>query len=58
MAAIFSDNIFKHIFLTENVRIASQILIKFVPNGPIGNKSSLVQIMALRLSGYTIHTIT
>ena len=37
----FSDNIFKCIFLKENT-----IWLKFVPEGPIDNNSTLVQIMA------------
>ena len=31
MAAILADDIFKHIFLNENVWIAIQILLQFVP---------------------------
>ena len=37
--------------MNENVRIAIQILLKFVPKGPIDNKSALVQIMAWRREG-------
>ena len=37
MAAILADDIFKHIFLNENVRVLIQILLKFVPKGPIYN---------------------
>ena len=51
MAAILADNIFKRIFLNENVRISIQISLKFVPNGTIDNKSALVQVMAWRLLG-------
>ena len=51
MAAILSDDIFKPIFLKENVRISIQISLKFVPNGPIDNKSALVQVMAWRQPG-------
>ena len=29
------------------------ILLKFVPNGPIGNKFALVEVMAWRLFGVT-----
>ena len=47
----FADNTFKRIFMNENVRIPIKISLKFVPNGPINNNSSLVQIMAWRLSG-------
>ena len=42
MAAILTDDIFKHIFFNENVRSSIQISLKFVPNGPINNKSALV----------------
>ena len=45
----FTDDIFKRIFLNENVRIAIQFSLKFVPKGLIGNKSALVQVMACRL---------
>ena len=37
MAAILADNIFKRIFLNENVRIFIQISLKFVPKGPFDN---------------------
>ena len=37
----FADDIRKCIVLRENVRILIQILLTFVPKGPIGNKSSL-----------------
>ena len=47
----FADNIFKHIFLNENIRIAIQISLKFVPEGPVDNKSALVQVMAWRRTG-------
>ena len=39
----FLDDIFKCIFLKENVRIPIK---KFVPKGPINNTPALVQIMA------------
>ena len=42
----FPDDIFKYIFLNENVWISIKILLKFVPMSPIYNISSLVQIMA------------
>ena len=42
------DNIFKYIFLNENVWIAIKISLKFVPKGPIYNIPVLVQIMAWR----------
>ena len=48
MAAIFADDIFKCIFLNENVSIAVKISVKFVPKGPINNIPALVQIMAWR----------
>ena len=51
MAAILADDIFKCIFLNENVRIAIEISLKFVPKGPIDNKSALVQVMAWRRIG-------
>ena len=49
----FPDDIFKHIFLTENYFIWMKIPLKFVPNlnGPINNIQPLVQIMAWRRSG-------
>ena len=34
MAAILSDDIFKRIFLNENVRIFIKVSLKFVPKGP------------------------
>ena len=42
----FADNIFKGIFLNENVWILINISLKFVPKGPIDHIPSLVQIMA------------
>ena len=33
----FADDIFKHIFLSETVRILIKISLKFVPKGPINN---------------------
>ena len=47
----FADDVFKCIFLNENVWILLQISLKFVPNGPINNISSLAQIMAWRRPG-------
>ena len=44
----FADYIFKFIFSYENCRILIKISLKFVPRGPINNKSVLVQIMASR----------
>ena len=42
----FADDVFKCIFLNENVWILLKISLKFVPKGPINNIPSLVQIMA------------
>ena len=42
----FPDDIFKCIFLNENVWISIKISLKFVPKGPINNIPALVQIMA------------
>ena len=47
----FPDNIFKCIFLTENVRISIKISQKFVPRFRINNIPALVQIMAWRRPG-------
>ena len=47
----FADDIFKCIFLNENVWIPIKISLKFVPKGPINNIPALVQIMAWRRSG-------
>ena len=47
----FADNIFKCIFLNENVWIPIKISLKFVPKGPINNIPALVQIMAWRQPG-------
>ena len=47
----FPDDIFKCIFLNENVWIRIKISLKFVPKGPINNCPSLVQIMAWRWPG-------
>ena len=47
----FLDDIFKCIFLNENVILAIEISLKFVPNGPINNIPALVQIMARRHTG-------
>ena len=44
-------DIFKCIFVNENVSIWIQISLKFVPKGPINNIPSLVQIMAWRRPG-------
>ena len=42
----FADDIFKYIFLNENVQIPIKILLKFVLNGPINNVPATVQIKA------------
>ena len=47
----FPDDIFKCIFLNENVKILIKITLKFVPKGPINNIPALVQIMAWRRPG-------
>ena len=47
----FANDIFKCIFLNENVWISIKISLKFVPQGPINNIPALVQIMAWRRPG-------
>ena len=47
----FGDDVFKCIFLDENVWILIKISLKFVPKGPINNIPALVQIMAWRRPG-------
>ena len=47
----FADDIFKCIFLNENIWIPIKISLKFVPKGPINNIPALVQIMAWRWPG-------
>ena len=47
----FPDDIFKCIFLNENVWILINISLKFVPRGPIHNIPAFVQIMAWRRTG-------
>ena len=42
----FTDNIFKWIFLKENVWISIEISLNYVPKGPINNIPALVRIMA------------
>ena len=42
----FIVDISKWIYLNENLYILIEISQKFVPNGPIDNKSSLVRVMA------------
>ena len=46
----FTD-IFKPIFLNENNRISFQFSLKIFLNGPIANKTSLVQVMASHIFG-------
>ena len=46
-----ADDIFKCIFLKENVWNPTKISLKFVPKGPINNIPALVQIMAWRHPG-------
>ena len=47
----FPDDIFKCIFLNENLWISNKILLKFVPEGPINNIPALGLIMACHLAG-------
>ena len=47
----FAEDIFKCIFLNENVRIFLKISLKFVPKVQISNIPALVQIMASRWPG-------
>ena len=47
----FSDDMFKYIFLNENVRMSMKISLKFVPMSRTNNIPSLVQIMAWRHPG-------
>ena len=47
----FEDDVFKCIFLNENVWISLKISLKFVPKDPINNIPALVQILAWRRSG-------
>ena len=47
----FADDIFKSIFLNENVWIPIKTSLKFVPQGPINNIPALIQIMAWRRPG-------
>ena len=42
----FTDDIFKHMFLNENMWISIKISLKFVPTSPIDNNPALVQIKA------------
>ena len=47
----FTDDIFKFIFLNENVWISIKLSLNFVSNGPVDNMLKLVQIMAWRRTG-------
>ena len=47
----FADDIFKCIFLNQNVWISIEISLKFVPKGPIKNSPALDQIMARHRPG-------
>ena len=47
----FPDDVFKCIFLNENVRISMKISLMFVPEGPINNIPTLVEIMAWHRPG-------
>ena len=47
----FPDDIFKCVFLNENVWISIKIPLKFVQKGPINNIPALIQIMAWRQPG-------
>ena len=47
----FADDIFKCIFLNENVWLSVKISWNFVPQGPINTIPALVQIMACRRPG-------
>ena len=51
MAAILADDIFKCVFVNENVRMSIQIWLKFVPKSPIYNNSALVLVMIWRRTG-------
>ena len=48
MAAILADDIFKWIFLNENVCISITISLNFVSRGPFKNIPALAQIIASR----------
>ena len=47
----FADDIFKCIFLNENVWIPIKISLKFVPKGQINDIPAFVQILAWRRPG-------
>ena len=46
-----ADDLFKCIFVIENVRISTKVSLKFVPKGPINNIVALIQIVARHQSG-------
>ena len=48
---LFAGDIFKRIFVIENIRISIKISLKFVPKGLINNIPALVLIMAWRRPG-------
>ena len=45
------DDIFKRIFMNENICVSIKVSLKFVPKVPINNTPALVQIMAWRRPG-------
>ena len=47
----FPDDIFKWIFLNENVWISINVSLKFVPRGPINNIPTFVEVTAWRRPG-------
>ena len=47
----FAEDLFKCIFVNEKFYISIRNSLKFVPKGPINNKSALVQVMAWRRTG-------
>ena len=47
----FVDDIFKYIYLNENVWISIEISLKLVSKGPLNTMLVLVQILACRLVG-------
>ena len=48
----FTEGISKRIFWTENIHTLIEISEKYVPKGPVVNKSALVQVMAWCLIRY------
>ena len=51
MAAISQTTLIQMHFHDENLCILIRISLKFVPDGPIDNKQTLVQVMAWRRTG-------